>query len=426
MLEHCVKALLSDENISERLVARIVEELLENYRKSENNYTFLKYAWHFAQNVIKDEYYCVGPPLGSSKQPVRVAMLISLPIFLRYICDMSNLWNYSLCEGMSLSVLSPNDLKRSLIEDISVHHHIIARRSPIVWVTNVSNVVQTSADDLADELGMVHLTTSYRDYQELIALEYDVYECELFTPTIVDAQLSPSFVPKPSTSDSRAWNWRMNRWGFTQYVHSSKLVPVKVNVRYIGMVDRNVPELFYVTQQVNITSAELIERFLEGVLRQVLAHIELTPFLSGSQSLLIVSPYDFERFVAALYAREGYITTVTKSSRDGGIDIIATFHQRSKQGILIQAKRTSGVVGISVVRELIGARFLAAPQYENYRLCIATTGRFSKVARNTEEQYPLELTLQDHKDIMKTLKHFSNIGLVDIFYTQMAKVINGG
>lgn len=68
-----------------------------------------------------------------------------------------------------------------------------------------------------------------------------------------------------------------------------------------------------------------------------------------------LSPDDFEKEVGNWYERNGYFVEVTKSTGDGGIDVIA-----EKDGIktYIQCKHYNGSVGVGVVRELYGVMSL--------------------------------------------------------------------
>ena len=65
--------------------------------------------------------------------------------------------------------------------------------------------------------------------------------------------------------------------------------------------------------------------------------------------LLQMNPYEFERLVQQLFAKMGYDTWRTQSSRDDGIDAIAT---RSDPNMpvecIVQAKRYRGAVSLKM------------------------------------------------------------------------------
>lgn len=88
----------------------------------------------------------------------------------------------------------------------------------------------------------------------------------------------------------------------------------------------------------------------------------------------------FERLVAKLYEAMGYVSQVTRMSRDGGIDIECWRQQATGvERIMVQCKHwPDGLVGESPVRDLYGA--LSARQ-EMHRAELVTTGRISRDAR---------------------------------------------
>ena len=78
--------------------------------------------------------------------------------------------------------------------------------------------------------------------------------------------------------------------------------------------------------------------------------------LDHKMDLLQMNPYEFERLVQDLFAKMGYDTWRTQSSRDDGIDAIAT---RSDPHMpvecIVQAKRYRGAVSPKDVQALMGA-----------------------------------------------------------------------
>jgi restriction system protein len=88
-------------------------------------------------------------------------------------------------------------------------------------------------------------------------------------------------------------------------------------------------------------------RFVQNV--DVLADLESRP------NLMDLNPFEFERLVGNLFAKMGLESKLTRSSRDGGVDVVA-FDTRPLIGgkVVIQAKRYSHTVGVSAVRDLFG------------------------------------------------------------------------
>lgn len=91
---------------------------------------------------------------------------------------------------------------------------------------------------------------------------------------------------------------------------------------------------------------------------------------------------DFEQLIAALLHRDGYRRIdVQGGCGDGGIDITAETPDRSGT-VAIQCKRHSRNIGVSYVREMIGALHDLAPCLG----LVVTTAEFSKPAKDTAQR----------------------------------------
>lgn len=78
--------------------------------------------------------------------------------------------------------------------------------------------------------------------------------------------------------------------------------------------------------------------------------------LDHRMDLLEMDPYEFERLVKDLFAKMGYDTWRTESSRDDGIDAVATKSDpHMPVECIVQAKRVRGVVPAKDVQALMGA-----------------------------------------------------------------------
>lgn len=64
-----------------------------------------------------------------------------------------------------------------------------------------------------------------------------------------------------------------------------------------------------------------------------------------------LDPYEFEKEIAILFEKHGFIATVTKGSGDGGIDVLL---KRNENRYVIQCKRYATKVGPAAVRDLYG------------------------------------------------------------------------
>jgi restriction system protein len=77
--------------------------------------------------------------------------------------------------------------------------------------------------------------------------------------------------------------------------------------------------------------------------------------LDARPNLMDLNPFEFEHLVGNLFKKHGLETKLTRSSRDGGVDVVA-FDLRPVLGgkVVIQAKRYRNTVGVSAVRDLFG------------------------------------------------------------------------
>lgn len=78
--------------------------------------------------------------------------------------------------------------------------------------------------------------------------------------------------------------------------------------------------------------------------------------LDARPNLMDLNPFEFENLVNNLFSKMGFEAKLTRSSRDGGVDVVA-FDPRPILGgkVVIQAKRYKNVVGVSAVRDLYGS-----------------------------------------------------------------------
>jgi restriction system protein len=77
--------------------------------------------------------------------------------------------------------------------------------------------------------------------------------------------------------------------------------------------------------------------------------------LESRPNLLDLTPLEFENLVSNLFGQLGLETRLTRSSRDGGVDVVA-YDARPVLGgkVVIQAKRYRNTVGVAAVRDLFG------------------------------------------------------------------------
>lgn len=95
----------------------------------------------------------------------------------------------------------------------------------------------------------------------------------------------------------------------------------------------------------------LIKRHKEN---NILAQVEFERLLQKFSVWEQISPRDFERALAFALKKDGYNLHATQYTGDGGVDLEGTNSIGEK--LIVQAKKYSKNVGVSVVREMIGVR----------------------------------------------------------------------
>lgn len=110
--------------------------------------------------------------------------------------------------------------------------------------------------------------------------------------------------------------------------------------------------------------------------------------LDARPNLLDLSPSEFEHLVGNMFTQMGLETRMTRSSRDGGVDVVA-YDQRPVLGgkVVIQAKRYRHTVGVSAVRDLYGTMM---NEGANKGILVSTSG-YGKDAFNFAQDKPIEL-----------------------------------
>jgi restriction system protein len=97
---------------------------------------------------------------------------------------------------------------------------------------------------------------------------------------------------------------------------------------------------------------------------------------------------EFEAFLAALFAKEGYAVRRVGRSGDFGGDLIL---KKDGWSIVVQAKRYRGFVGVRAVQEAVGAR----GYYRCDRAWVVTNSRFTPPAVELAQANCVELFDRD-------------------------------
>ena len=110
--------------------------------------------------------------------------------------------------------------------------------------------------------------------------------------------------------------------------------------------------------------------------------------LDTRPNLMDLDPFEFENLVNNLFSKIGFEAKLTRSSRDGGIDVVA-FDPRPILGgkVVIQAKRYKNVVGVSAVRDLYGSMINEGAS----KGLLVTTSHYGTDAYNFAKDKPIEL-----------------------------------
>ena len=98
----------------------------------------------------------------------------------------------------------------------------------------------------------------------------------------------------------------------------------------------------------------------------------------------MMNGFEFEKFIADIFSKMGFTTTVTKSSNDQGIDVIA---KKNGITIAIQAKCYTGVVGNHAIMEA----FAGMTYYNADRCLVVTNSKFTKSAKDLAKRNGVEL-----------------------------------
>jgi restriction system protein len=122
------------------------------------------------------------------------------------------------------------------------------------------------------------------------------------------------------------------------------------------------------------------KRFVEE--SDILADLESRP------NLMELNPFEFENFVNNLFSKIGFEAKLTRSIRDGGVDVVA-FDPRPILGgkVVIQAKRYKNVVGVSAVRDLYGTMINEGAS----KGILVTTSHYGPDASNFAKDKPIEM-----------------------------------
>jgi restriction system protein len=122
--------------------------------------------------------------------------------------------------------------------------------------------------------------------------------------------------------------------------------------------------------------------------RRFVSQTDVLSELESRPNIMDLSPFEFETLVSNLFGKMGLESKLTRSSRDGGVDVVS-FDKRPVLGgkVVIQAKRYRHTVGVSAVRDLFGTMM---NEGANKGILVTTSG-YGPDAYEFSQDKPIEL-----------------------------------
>ena len=115
-----------------------------------------------------------------------------------------------------------------------------------------------------------------------------------------------------------------------------------------------------------------------------------------------MSPRDFEFFVGDIFKKLGFSVKVTKATRDGGQDIIATKAEPIPFTLIVECKHwgEKHKVDVSVVRSIYGVQ----TAMQANQSIVVTSSKFTKDARKFAEERKTLMALWDIDDLIELIE----------------------
>lgn len=128
-------------------------------------------------------------------------------------------------------------------------------------------------------------------------------------------------------------------------------------------------------------------------------------FKKHPEKLYDLHPRKFEELIASILEDLGFDVELTKATRDGGTDIIASIKNKLWDILAyVECKRHSpeNKVGVGIVRKVVGVHALRKPA----KSMIVTTSFFSKNAKEEAKIMENDLDLRDYENIKQWLNDY--------------------
>lgn len=128
-------------------------------------------------------------------------------------------------------------------------------------------------------------------------------------------------------------------------------------------------------------------------------------FKKFPEKLYDLNPRKFEELIASIFKDLGFEVELTKATRDGGRDIIASIRTKITSILTyIECKRykANSKIGVGLIREVIGVHSINKPA----KSIIVTTSFFTKDAIKEAKSFENQLDLKDFNDIKLWLQDY--------------------
>lgn len=130
--------------------------------------------------------------------------------------------------------------------------------------------------------------------------------------------------------------------------------------------------------------------------------------LSLDDFLLRLDGYDFQWLIWFLLQQKNFRIEVTKRTRDGGIDLIGSYHDKEwliQKQLIVQCKNPrnkSRKISVSTVREMLGVYHLQQPRPDE--IMLVTTTDFTAEAKNAATMSGAPIILVNKDKLFELLK----------------------
>lgn len=197
-------------------------------------------------------------------------------------------------------------------------------------------------------------------------------------------------------------------------------------LRLVGAVNGHPQALSIVAAMANSMSAEQLRRVLAGSLydindlppekRRDFARTAKPAIISVNDDIIMrlkkepkdvykLTPRQYEELIADLLRDMGHEVTVTKETRDGGKDLLASMKTDVGEILcLVDAKRyrEDRKIGVSMVRTLYGT----LADYQATSAMLVTTSSYSRDARAMQDKHKYQLSLRDYTDVASWIQKY--------------------